>query len=90
MTGGVDPGSRASPRRFCGRSGTDRPPPWTWTLDRAEARRIAAIAGVAGLRAVPLPRGRGGGYGFLVPLATRVPFARTALLSIWAARFETA
>jgi hypothetical protein len=24
--------------------------------------------------------------GVLVPLATRVPFARTALLSIWAAR----
>jgi hypothetical protein len=35
---------------------------------------------------VPLPRGRGAGYGFALPLAVRLPFARTALLSIWAAR----
>jgi O-methyltransferase involved in polyketide biosynthesis len=69
---------------------TYRPPPSTWTLDRAEARRIGALAGVAELRPVPLPRGRGAADGVLVPLATRLPFAHTALLSIWAARFDPA
>jgi hypothetical protein len=41
--------------------------------------------GIAALP-VPLPPRPGAGYGFAVPLATRLPFARTALLSIWAAR----
>jgi O-methyltransferase involved in polyketide biosynthesis len=36
------------------------------------------------------PRGRGILHGFLLPLATRLPAARTALLSVWAAGFRTA
>jgi len=46
-------------------AGGYRPPPWTWTSHRAEVRRIAALAGVAGLRTVPLPRGRGVVHGLL-------------------------
>jgi O-methyltransferase involved in polyketide biosynthesis len=67
-----------------------RPPPWTWTLDRAERRRIATLPGVADLRTVPLPRGRGVVHGFLLPLATRLPVVRTALLTVWSATFRTA
>ena len=67
-----------------------RPPPWTWTIDRAERRRIATLPGVADLRTVPLPRGRGVVHGFLLPLATRLPVVRTALLTVWSATFRTA
>ena len=71
-------------------AGSYRPPPWTWTSHRAEVRRIAALAGVAGLRTVPLPRGRGVVHGFLMPLATRLPVGRTALLTVLSATFRTA
>ena len=66
-----------------------RPPPWTWTVDRAELRRIAALPGLADLRTVPLPRGRGVAHGFLLPLATRLPVVRTALLTVRSATFRT-
>jgi len=71
-------------------AGGYRPPPWTWTVDGAELRRIAALPGVADLRTVPLPRGRGAVHGFLLPLATRLPVVRTALLTVWSAMFRTA
>ena len=54
-------------------SGGYRPPAWTWTIDRAEVRRIAALPGDAGLRTVPLPQGRGFVHGVLLPFATRLP-----------------
>jgi O-methyltransferase involved in polyketide biosynthesis len=66
---------------------TYRPPPWTWTLDRAERRRIAAIAGVRDVRILPLPRGRGAVHGFALPVLSRLPEIRTALLTVLAARF---
>lgn len=73
-----------------GDAGGYRPPPWTWTIDRAERGRIATLPGVADLRTVPLPRGRGVVHGFLLPLATRLPVVRTALLTVWSATFRTA
>jgi len=73
-----------------GAAGGYRPPPWTWTVDRAERRRIATLPGVADLRTIPLPRGRGVVNGFLLPLATRLPVVRTALLTVWSATFRTA
>ena len=80
----------AAQRAREGDAGGYRPPPWTWTTDRAERRRIAALPGVADLRTVPLPRGRGVVHGFLLPLATRLPVVRTALLTVWSATFRTA
>ena len=73
-----------------GAAGGYRPPPWTWTVDRAERQRIATLAGVGDLRTVPLPRGRGVVHGFLLPIATRLPAVRTALLTVWSATFRTA
>lgn len=73
-----------------GAAGGYRPPPWTWTIDGAERRRIATLPGVADLRTIPLPRGRGVVHGFLLPLATRLPVVRTALLTVWSATFRTA
>jgi hypothetical protein len=73
-----------------GDGGGYRPPPWTWIIDRAERRRIAALPGVADLRTVPLPRGRGAVHGFVLPLAARLPVVRTALLTVLSATFRTA
>ena len=67
-----------------------RPPRWTWTLDRAERRRIQGISGVERLRTIPLPRGRGVVHGFLLPLASRLPVVKSALLSVLAATFRGA
>ena len=64
--------------------GAYRPPRWTWTLDRAERRRIQGISGVERLRTIPLPRGRGVAHGFVLPLATRLPLLEHALLSVHA------
>jgi len=69
--------------------GAYRAPPWTWTFDRAEARRIAALPGVAHLRPRSLPRGSDVLHGFVLPLATRTPGIRTALLSVHVAVFRT-
>lgn len=63
------------------------PPAWTWGLDRAEERRLAAMAHVASLRALPLCRGRGFVHGWLLPFAARMPAVRRRLLSILEARF---
>ena len=73
-----------------GAPGRYRPAPWTWSLDRAERRRLEALDGVDDLRVVPLPRGRGVVHGFLLPLATRLPGARLALLAVLLARFRSA
>jgi O-methyltransferase involved in polyketide biosynthesis len=70
--------------------GRYRPPPWTWALDRAERRRLEALDGVDDLKVVPLPRGRGVAHGFLLPLATRLPGARLALLAVLLAGFRSA
>jgi O-methyltransferase involved in polyketide biosynthesis len=67
-----------------------RPPRWTWTIDRAERHRIAGLPGVADLRTVPLPRGRGAVHGFVLPLAARLPAVRTALLTVLSATFRSA
>jgi O-methyltransferase involved in polyketide biosynthesis len=63
-----------------------RPPPWLWSVDAAEERALAAIPGVAGLRALRLPRGRGLVHGWALPLVTRVPAVRRLTLSVYVAR----
>ena len=65
-----------------------RPPRWSWTLDRAERRRIQGISGVDHLRTIPLARGRGVVHGFLLPLATRVPVVKHALPTVSHATFR--
>ena len=62
-------------------------PPWTWGMDRSERDRIRATPGVAELRELRLPRGRGVLFGYLVPLLSTVPSLRIRLLSIMLARF---
>jgi O-methyltransferase involved in polyketide biosynthesis len=65
-----------------------RPPPWRWAMGAAEERRVAALAGIAELRALRLPRGRGPLHGYVLPLATRVPpLRRRAWLTVFRARF---
>jgi O-methyltransferase involved in polyketide biosynthesis len=82
--------ARAAQRARESDAGGYRPPPWTWTIDRAERQRIGTLPSVADLRTVPLPRGRGVAHGFLLPLATRLPVVRTAMLTVWSATFRTA
>jgi O-methyltransferase involved in polyketide biosynthesis len=61
-----------------------RPPPWRWSLDRAEERRLSER--FERLRAVPPPRGRGVAHGALLPLVARVPPLRRLTLSVLAGR----
>jgi hypothetical protein len=60
------------------------PPRWEWALDDAEARRLAALSPrIAALRALPMPRGRGPAFGFLLPLLhRRVAPLRRRFLSV--------
>ena len=56
-----------------------RAPPWPWGMGGKEERRIAALPGVASLRPVGLPRGRGPLHGLVLPALTRTPALRRAL-----------
>jgi O-methyltransferase involved in polyketide biosynthesis len=71
-------------------AGGYRPPPWTWGIDREEKRRILAQPTIVDLRALPLPRGRGLLFGFVVPALSRLEQIREALLSIMLARVRAA
>jgi O-methyltransferase involved in polyketide biosynthesis len=62
-------------------------PPWHWGMDAAEQRRVAALPGIAELRALRLPRGRGALHGYVLPLAARIPQLRRAWLTVFRARF---
>jgi O-methyltransferase involved in polyketide biosynthesis len=64
------------------------PPAWSWGLDRGEERRLRATAGVAALRPLRVPRGRGAAHGLLLPLASRAPVLRWALFSVWQMRYR--
>lgn len=64
-----------------------RAPPWPWGMDRARERRIAALPGVATLRPVGLPRGRGALHGLVLPALTRAPLVRRLLPATFRARF---
>jgi hypothetical protein len=79
----------AASRRGVVKAGTGyRPPPWLWGIDAVEERRLAKLhRNVAELRALRLPRGRGALYGFTVPLLSRVPALRRAMLTVYAMRF---
>jgi O-methyltransferase involved in polyketide biosynthesis len=63
-------------------------PPWQWGIDAPEEQRIAALPGIAELRALRLPRGRGLLHGYALPLATRIPPLRRSWLTVYRARFE--
>ena len=78
--------SERTQREPLGRPGSYRPPPWTWGLDADEEHRIAATRGVAELRRLRLPRGRGPFFGFTAPLLGSVPFLADRLFSVMHAR----
>jgi hypothetical protein len=63
-----------------------RPPPWEWGMDPDEERALAELPGVAVLRVLRPPRGRGV-PGVVLPLASRVGALRRLMLSILGARF---
>jgi O-methyltransferase involved in polyketide biosynthesis len=65
------------------RPGRYAPPPWTWALDDPEAHRLAELSPrIEEVRALPLPRGRGLGSGFLLPLLGRREGLRRHFLSV--------
>jgi O-methyltransferase involved in polyketide biosynthesis len=64
-----------------------RPPPWLWGMDPAEERAVAALPGVAELRALRLPHGRGVVHGLMLPALARLDPARRLMLSVFSARF---
>src|SRR6185312_5834753 len=59
------------------------PPPWDWGLDDAEARRLAGLSPrISEIRPLPIPRGRGFLFGFLMPLLGRPERMRRRTLSV--------
>jgi O-methyltransferase involved in polyketide biosynthesis len=73
-------------REPLGRPGGYRPPAWTWGLDADEARRIRAMRGVAELRRLRLPRGRGPFFRYAAPLLGSAPWLSDRFFSIMLAR----
>ena len=78
--------SERTQREPLGKPGGYRPPPWTWGIDAAEIDRISSTPGVASLRTLRLPRGRGPVFGVAMPLLDRVPGLRGRSLTIMLAR----
>jgi O-methyltransferase involved in polyketide biosynthesis len=78
--------SERTQREPLGRHGGYRPPPWSWGIDAAEIDRIRSTPGVASLRTLRLPRGRGPVFGFAMPLLDRVPGLSGRSLTIMLAR----
>jgi O-methyltransferase involved in polyketide biosynthesis len=78
--------SERTQREPVGKPSGYRPPPWTWGIDPAEIDRIRAMPGVASLRALRLPRGRGPLFGAAIPLLGRLPGLRGRLFTIMLAR----
>ena len=67
------------------------PSPWRWGWDAAAEREVAALPGVAELRVLHPPRGRGALLGALLPAMSRVPPPlRRLMLSIHRAGFAGA
>jgi O-methyltransferase involved in polyketide biosynthesis len=62
-------------------------PPMPWSMDEAEGRRLAALPGVAGVRRLRAPRGRGVVNGFVLPAVSAVPGLRSQVLSSWQVGF---
>jgi O-methyltransferase involved in polyketide biosynthesis len=78
--------SERSMRGGLGGTGGYTPPQWTWGIDAEERRFIRGIEHVTALETLPLPRGRGPVFGYLVPVLGRLPRLRSGLLSIMLAR----
>ena len=80
--------SAASRRGALQGEGGYRPPPWRWGIDADEEHRLATLhPAIAGLRPLPLPRGRGVLHGLLLPLLSRAPALRRMLLTVYRMRF---
>jgi O-methyltransferase involved in polyketide biosynthesis len=78
--------SERTQREPLGRAGGYRPPEWTWGLDGDEARRIQAVRGVAELRRLRLPRGRGPFFRYAAPLLASAPWLADRFFCIMLAR----
>jgi O-methyltransferase involved in polyketide biosynthesis len=63
-------------------------PPMPWWMDHREAAALHALPGVAAVRRLQPPRGRGPLHGVLLPLVGRLPGLRSQILSTWSVRFD--
>jgi O-methyltransferase involved in polyketide biosynthesis len=71
----------ASQKGKLGKPDGYKPPPWKWGMERERWYRLGRP------RELRLPRGRGLFFGFLMPLASRVPLLRRRFFSILLRRF---
>jgi O-methyltransferase involved in polyketide biosynthesis len=65
-----------------------QPARWEWGSDAAEERALRELPGIAELRTLRQPRGRGVLHGVLLPVVNRVPAVRRLMLTIFAARYQ--
>jgi len=81
--------SERTQREPLGKPDGYRPPPWTWGIDAAEVAQIRATPGIANLRPLRLPRGRGPLFGVAVPLLSSIPGVGGRFLSIMLATISS-
>ena len=81
--------SERTQREPLGKPDGYRPPPWTWGIDAAEVAQIRATPGIANLRPLRLPRGRGPLFGVAVPLLSSTPRVGGRFLSIMLATISS-
>jgi hypothetical protein len=80
--------SKSSQRGALKTAGGYQPPPWLWSVNADEERRLASLhPNITELRALRLPRGRGTLHGFVMPILGRVPPLRRRMLSVFHVRF---
>jgi O-methyltransferase involved in polyketide biosynthesis len=77
---------KALTQRKAGKRATYQPPPWEWGMDADEERALRELPGIAELRALRLPPGRGVIFGRLLTTLSRVPALRRGMLTVFAAR----
>lgn len=63
------------------------PPAMLWWLDDTEAAALSRLPGVAHVRRLHPPRGRGPVHALALPLVDRTPVLRSQVLSIWSILF---
>lgn len=79
--------SAVTTRRAVSSGGSMTTPPMPWPMDGREAKALRQLPGVATVRRVHPPRGRGFVHGFALPAMERLPVLDSLLLSIWDVRF---
>ncbi|MGZ4454040.1 MAG: class I SAM-dependent methyltransferase [Nocardioides sp.] len=79
--------SAVTRRQAVSSGGSLHAPPMPWAMDAGEAQALRALPGVARVRRLHPPGGRGLAHRWVLPAMDRLPGLDALVLSIWSARF---